>query len=367
MDKQVYVWRTNVFFCCIIKEIRHTPMVRLFSDKSNKVVGVDIGTASIKVAELEHRTGHRFNLSNYAYFYSNKKDSLYYNSFNVQYTLIADTLRMMFEEAGITEKRVYMSLPISLSFSTIFSLPQMKRSELEKTVQFEAKRFIPVAIEEIHFDWSVLKHLSNNNEQKILIVAVPNDILLKYYAIVKSLGLHLEGIELESFSLARSLVGEEKNSVLVVDIGARVTNITITEQQATSVHYHSSVSLMRIAQRLAEVMSVSYTRALDVARAQGLESTQEIKKSMQPLIDELVSEIKKANEGYVRQGGSSVHRIILSGALTTMPGLKDYLQQSCGVEVFTATPLENDIIKVPESLSKNPMVDMSVALGLAMR
>lgn len=342
-------------------------MFQLFSGQSNKVVGVDIGTASIKVAELEHKSGKKFNLSNYAYFYSDKKDSIYYNSFNVQYTLIVDILRTMFEKANITEKKVYMSLPVPLSFSTIFSLPQMKKSELEKTVQFEAKRFIPVAMEEIHFDWSVLKHLSNNREQKILIVAVPNDILLKYYAIVKALGLHLEGIELESFSLARSLVGEDKRSVLVVDIGARVTNITITEQQVTSVHYHSSVSLMNITQRLADIMSISYDRAVQIALNQGVKSTREITRSIQPVLDELVAEIKKANDGYVRQGGSSVQRIIVSGKITNMPGFIEYLKQSCGVEVIPGSPLKSDVITLPESLSTPPTVDLSVAVGLAMR
>ena len=340
-------------------------MLRLFSGKSNRFVGVDIGTASIKVAELEHKAGKKFQLSNYAYFYSTKKDSTYYNSFNVQYTFIVDILRMMLEKAGIEERKVYMSLPIPLSFSTIFSLPQMKRSELEKTVQFEAKRFIPVSMEEIHFDWSVLKHLSTHNEQKILVVAVPNDILLKYYAIVKALGMHLEGIELESFSLTRSLVGEDKRSVLVMDIGARITNITITEQQVKSVHYHSNVSLMSIAQQLAEIMSISYDRALQITLKQGMESTREIKKLIQPLVDELVSEIKKTNDGYVRQGGSSVQRIIVSGKIATMPGLITYLKQCCGVEVVPSSPL--DKITTPKSFATPPVADLSVAVGLAMR
>ena len=342
-------------------------MFELFSGKSNKVVGVDIGTASIKVAELEHRSGKKFNLANYAYFYSNKDDSIYYNSFSVPYTLIVDILRAMFQKAGITEKKVYMSLPIPLSFSTIFSLPQMKRSELEKTIQFEAKRFIPVPIEEIHFDWSVLKHLSNHKEQKILIVAVPNDILLKYYAIVKSLGLHLEGIELESFSLARSLVGEDKRSVLVVDIGARITNITITEQQITSIHDHSNISLMGMTQQLAGIMSIGYDRALNILLQQGMNSTREIKHAVQPSISDLVSEIKKVNDGYTRQGGSNIKRIIVSGEIASMPGLITYLQQSCGVEVVPGSPLKNSTLSIDKPFATAPIADLSVAVGLAMR
>ena len=340
----------------------------LFSSKSNRVVGIDIGTSSIKVVELERsRGGKKLYLSNYAYFYNEKQDSTYYNAFNVQYTIIVDVLRQMFKGAGIVEKKVFVSIPLPLSFFTMFSLPKMKSSELEKSIQFEARKFIPIPIDEVHFDWSVVKHISHSGEQKILMVAVPNDILLKYYTVVKSLGLELQGIETESFSLARSLVGDYKDATMVLDIGTRITNILIAEQKLVGVHYHSGVSLMYITESLAKRMAVSYDRAYKMLTEQGLQQDDTIKSTLESILNELVLEVKKTNEEYISQGGSGIQRVLLSTDSIKIPGIMQYLQSSLKIDIQSINAFKNNDIEMPINLKASPQVDLSVAVGLAMK
>ena len=340
----------------------------LFSSKSNRVVGIDIGTSSIKVVELEQgRGGKKMQLSNYAYFYNQEQDSPYYNAFNVQYTDIVDVLRKIFKGAGIVEKKVFVSIPLPLSFFTMFSLPKMKASEIEKSIQFEAKKFIPIPIDEVHFDWSIVKHMSRNNEQKILMVAVPNDIILKYYTIIKSLGLNLQGIETESFSLSRSLIGEYKDATMILDIGTRITNILIVEQKLVGVHYHSSVSLMRINESLAKRMSISYERAYKILTEQGLQQSDNIKSTIESILSELVLEMKKTNEEYISQGGNGINRVVLSSDGVKIPGIIPYVQSSLNVDVQAVNAFKSNSIKTPINLKSSPQVDLSVAIGLAMK
>lgn len=339
-------------------------MVSLFSSTSKKTVGVDIGTSSIKIVELTK--DKKTKLSNYAHFHNSKEGSSQYSSFKTDYNIIVDVIRRLFDSAGITEKKVFMSIPIALSFSTIFSLPKMKSGDLKKAIQFEAKKFIPVPMDDIHFDWSELKHISNKSEQKVLVVAVPNDVLSKYYAIVKALGLSLEGIELESFSMARSLVNDTDDSIMILDTGSRLTNIITVEKQMVGLHYYSSVSAMRIVQRLSQSMSISYDRAFKIFHEQGIESNKQVQDATSALFNDLASEMKKINEDYTCQGGSPISQVVITGSLSHIPGFNEYLQNYIETPVITGDPFSNNI-EVPKGVSPDLSVDLSVAVGLAMK
>ncbi|MEX0916536.1 MAG: type IV pilus assembly protein PilM [Candidatus Spechtbacterales bacterium] len=338
-----------------------------FVSNSQRSLGVDIGTASIKVVELER--GEPARLLNYAQFYTETEEgAFHYSSLKMRDSDIVDIIRRMFEGAEIAPGHAAFSLPLFSSFSTLLTLPRMKEEALASAVQFEARKFVPVPMSEVHFDWMVVEHLSNQREIRVLMVAVPNEIIQKYRSMATSLGLTLTALELESFSAARSLVGTDPRSTIILDIGARATNVTIVEKGIVVIHHNSEISGFHFTRTLAQGLALDMRRAGELKVEQGLKPDGQVAELLRPLVDKLVEEMRKLNESYVRQGGTSVQRILVNGGSASMPELVGYLEKSLSIPAELGNPFT--AVTVPDVLQNAISVqptDFSTAIGLALK
>ena len=181
--------------------------LNLFGKKKSAYrVGIDIGTSSIKVVELV-RQGSAAALNNYAQFYTRGEYmSTKPGSFNILDSQIAESLKQTFQAANFNSRVVTVALPVFSSFSTLITLPAMSPEELEDAVRYEARKYIPVPISEVQFDWTQVAHLSTANSLKVLTVAVPNEIVEKYNRIAQMAGIEFENMELERFCASHQTV-----------------------------------------------------------------------------------------------------------------------------------------------------------------
>ncbi|MBI2574003.1 MAG: pilus assembly protein PilM [Candidatus Wildermuthbacteria bacterium] len=203
-----------------------------------RFLGIDIGTSSLKVVELS-RWGERISLKNYGEL---KAGALYdkpFRSFEKNTLLlsnkdVARAIRAIVQEARIQTKKAVLSIPDFASFFTNFELPPMTKEELADAVRYEARKHIPVPLADVTFDWQIVEgRIERNQPVKILLAAVPNEIIFQYQEIAKAAGLELAALEAEVFGLMRSSVGEEKRPVLLMDIGAQSTTINIVYKGAS--------------------------------------------------------------------------------------------------------------------------------------
>ncbi|HEA84560.1 MAG TPA: hypothetical protein ENI04_01080, partial [Candidatus Wildermuthbacteria bacterium] len=193
-------------------------------------LGVDIGTSALKVVELSRWAGRK-SLKNYGEL---KAITLYDKPFRTfeKNTLvlsskdIARALRAIRQESKIASTRAVFSIPDFSSFFTSFELPPMTKAELPGAVDFEARKHVPLPLSEVIFDWQILSgRVKQNTPLKILLVAVPKEVVNQYQEIAALAKLELVALEAEAFGLIRATAGDEEESMLVLDIGAQSTTV----------------------------------------------------------------------------------------------------------------------------------------------
>mgnify|MGYP006426131423 FL=1 len=130
----------------------------LFSS-SNSYLGIDIGTSSIKMVELENYKGQA-KLKTYGY--ADIATNILKGNVEKNNELVADYINQIFRKSHSQTRQVVAALPTFSVFNFIINLPQMPKKDLSSAIKWEAKKFIPVPIEEMILDWKIL-----NKKEKI--------------------------------------------------------------------------------------------------------------------------------------------------------------------------------------------------------
>lgn len=358
-------------------------MFNFFRRKPSSFLGVDIGTTSIKVVQLGS-DGKDIKLENYAFL--EDKDYLKIGGSNNLKILDAQIVKDLTEikkEAKITSNNVIMSIPISSAFSSVISLPNMPEDEISKAINYQAMQYIPIPIDEVVFDWSVInakdengnynkKKLKPQNKIKVLLVAIPKEITEKYTTIASALNLKLIALETESFSLARSLVGDEKGAFTIVDIGNKMMNATVVENgYVLASHSAFGMGGKEITKAISYGFNVDFRRAEELKKSIGLNFSGPQKKVSEiilPTINIIISEVKKMNEAYAKNNKKTIKKIIVTGGTSNLPGLIKYFSDELNISIKDGNPWKNITYdKILSGKLEKMSSDFSVAVGLALR
>lgn len=356
--------------------------LKLFKIRPKKFLGIDVGTSSIRIIEIERR-GRITKLGNYGEvktsvvketpFRSFTKDALLISNKNV-----AKAIRSICKEAGIQTKEVNFSIPDFCSFFTTFKLPKMSKEELPQAIRYEVRPYVPLPLSEIILDWSIIEGEVSKTPLKILVAAVPNDIVNQYQEIAHLSNLKLKFLEPEAFSLARSLgVDKEgKETISLIDIGARTTACSIVDQGVLKTSHSFNIGGNELTEVIGKSLNIDYNKAEELKKKYGLisepenlpEGIEDIRKILLPLTDSILEEIKKIFRNFYRDEGREVEKIILSGGLVFLPGLRDYFSAELRKEITIANPFLN--ISSPPVLIetfKKTGPFYAIAVGLALK
>jgi len=356
-------------------------MFNFFKKKPTSFLGVDIGTTSIKIAQLGI-DGDSIKLENYAFL--EDKDYLEVlgsvngsSNLKISDMQVVEDLTEIKKEAKITSDDAIMSIPGSSAFSSIISLPNMSEDEISKAINYEARQYIPIPLEEVVFDWSIISKKGEEDKKgskkiKVLLVAIPKEITEKYTKIASALKLKLIALETESFSLARSLIGDEEGAFIIVDIGNKMTNVTVIENgYVLASHSAFGTGGKEITRAISYGFNIDFKRADKLKKDIGLSFSgpqKKVSETIFPTINIIVSEIKKTSEMYIRDNKKTVKRVIVTGGSANLPGLVKYFSSELNISVEIGNPWRNIVYdKILSRKLKEMSSDFSVAVGLALR
>ena len=337
----------------------------IFSRKSQTLLGVDIGTSSVKIVEVT-RAGNKAILSNYGQSHIDRKS--HSESRKIRNAETVRHIQDILSQANMKSRIAVVGIPAFSSFSTIIDLPRMPDQELEQAVISEARKYIPIPLAEVQLDWMAIPFLSNEKTVKALTVAVPNDVINRYSSIINQSGLQIQAVELETFSLARSLVGENLDSVLIVDIGSRSTNISISEKGIVPVHHNMDISGSAFTRAIARGLNIDFERAAKMKRSEGLIGEEQVRGLLLASLNPIMIEIQRIVQDYQQQGGTTPVSIVLSGGAAFLPGLPQYISQELSIPAHLGEPFRS--LSYPKELgevTKEIGPSFSVAVGLALR
>ncbi len=348
-------------------------------------LGVDIGTSSIKLVELS-KLGKKRKLENYG---EMRAEALYEKPFrtfekSTLTVLDKDVVRAILailKEAGIKTKRAYFSIPDFSSFFTTFDLPAMTEEELPQAVTYEAHQHIPLPLSEVVLDWQLIERKISKQKPisfKILLVAVPNEVISQYQGIARSAGLELLALEAEVFGLARASIKnqnlslsqlKEKPAIILVDIGAQSTTISIVDEGVLKISHSFNTSGNDLTNVISKGFNIDYKKAEGLKKQYGLLPSEiNIRESIMPLINLILSEIKKISQNFFQTEQKEIQKVILAGGSALLPGLADYFSKDLGTQVEIANPF-SDIYYPPilEGTLKKMGPSYTISVGTALR
>lgn len=335
------------------------------------MVGIDIGSKTIKIVEVE-KEGTNFSLraSGIVGYSGNTIEKMVDEK---EMASLAQVIKKLHSEAGVSSRDVVISVPESQVFTRTIKFPLLTDSEISSAVKWESEQYIPIPISEAIVQHTILSRNETSTPPSVvvLLVAAPRVVVEKYTKVVSLAGLNPVAVETELIALTRALAPVDK-TVLLVDLGANSTDIAIAKNGLLSFSRSIPIAGEAFTRAVSQGLSVAAPQAEEYKKTYGLESAQlegKIKTAIDPVLRLVVDEIKKAISYYqTEEKGDAPSAIFISGGTSGMPQIISVFSELLGMEVLVANPFSKIQID-PESAKKlAPYAPLySVAVGLALR
>lgn len=351
-----------------------------FGKKEESVLGVDIGSSSIKAVQLKKEDGAAV-LETYGELSLGPYDNVEIGrATNLGPEKLAEALKDLIREANITTKNAGFSIPFTSSLLTSIEMPSVDVKQLNKMIPIEARKYIPVPISEVMLDWFILPSSGDKGEEKksgktphteVLLVAIHNRVLNNYNRIVEESGLVTDFFEIEIFSSIRSVLDQNLVPAMIVDIGSSSTKIYIVEHGIVRISHIVNRGSQDITHGISRTHGISIARAEEVKRTKGLvgvDTDGDIKKVALLTLDYIFSEANRVLLNYQKKNNKNVNRAILTGGGSIMKGILELAHSRLETETVLGDPFSK--VSAPAFLDhvlKETGSEFSVAVGLALR
>jgi len=346
----------------------------LFATKEKSVLGVDIGSSSLKVVQLRKEHGKAV-LETYGELalapYSGGEVG---QATNLSAEQIIETLKDLLREAKVTTKSCGVSIPFARSLLTLVELPYRADPKEQKTIiELEARKYIPIPMSEVQLDWFIVPETNPaqsavvRDKAEVLLVAVHSDELLSLQKIVAGAGLMASFYEIEIFSTIRAVVEEPVKPVMVLDVGAASTKTYVVERGVVALSHAINAGSQDITRAIAVSGNISIARAEALKKEKGLGGEQS-GGSPELVFSRIFSEARRVLMQYETEHKKSITSIVLTGGGGVTKELGTYAKSIFSIDVQVADPFaktEAPAFIRPVLQEIGP--EFAVAVGLALR
>jgi type IV pilus assembly protein PilM len=365
--------------------LRGNPLGR--STATASVLGIDIGSSSIKVVQLRKEGGKAvletygaITLGPYAEVEPGRVVKL-------QTAQIAEALTDLIREASITAARSAVAIPFSSSLTSVLNMPNMPKDQLNKMVPLEARKYIPVSTSEVTMDWFVIPDdesppkgdemrgayttsvkQKKRDELEILLVAIHNNVLDEYQATMAAVGLSVEFYELEIFSAARGALGHGIAPVLIVDIGAASTKIYVVERGIVRMSHLVHKGSQDLTLYISRALNISFQKAERLKQEEGLAPESKVRDAVLSTLDNVFAEVNRVLLNYGQKYHKNISKVVFCGGTVAMTGFAEYANTKIDNVIEISDPFNK--VQTPAFLDDvlhEVGPEFTVAVGLALR
>ncbi len=365
-----------------------------FSKKDQSVLGIDIGSSAIKIVQVRRKHGRavletygELALGPYAGVEVGRATALPNEK-------IGEALKDILREAKSTTLSAGVALPLSSSLISFITLPQIQEKQMAEVVALEARKYIPVPMNEVKLDWSLIPRedaFSTDEEvvpgsngevtakkkdgkpmtQDVLIVAIHNEYINNYQAIMTNTAIKASFFEIEIFSSIRAVVEQGIQAVMVVDMGARTTKLYIVERGILRSSHIINKGGQDITLTLSKSLSISVNEAENMKRTYGLKGGPEYKELTEIItvnLDNIFYEANAVLLNYQKKYMKNISKVVLTGGGVLLKGFTDLAKISFQTEIIYADPFGK--LDTPAFLAeqfKEAGPEFAVAIGTALR
>ncbi len=338
-------------------------------------LGVDIGAGGVKIVELMNEKG-RAKLLTYG-FAEHPVAKMAENPLD-QPEKTAAIIKEICKRAKTSTVKVVSGLSVSSVFSSIVTVPAASGKALAAAVELQAKKLIPLPLEEMILETTSIQETSADgkkaNYARMLLTGAAKPLVKKYIDVFKLSGLQLLSLETEAFALIRSLIGRDRSSVMIIDMGAMRTNIVVVQNGIPFLSRSLNMGGLALSRAMAETMRIPLPQAeqmkVDAQTVAEMMPDVGLPKMFDSALTMLLNEIRYSSNLYAGQNETprQIEKIVLTGGAALFPRLADAIGTAIGIKTYVGDPWA----RVVYPLDLRPVLDQigarfSVAVGLAMR
>jgi type IV pilus assembly protein PilM len=391
--------------------------------KAKAVLGLDIGTSSIKAVLLKVA----------------KEEVELVNAGMVELHLdptvgnkekrakVIEGIKRLLEENEIKARDAVIAVPGQSVIVRHLRLPAGARERLSQVIKFEAQNQIPFPLDKVGMDYQALPG-KEGEEVKVILAAMKRELVDDHLALVEGVGLRCEAIDISSLALYNALrfksPPKEAEVVALIDIGATTTDISIHQDGILEFTRSAPVAGNDLTEIVQTKLGVSFSEAEKLKREEGdalfkapperppekppeappipekppeaappeippapekppeipplpekppevppaPNPTSQVASALSPMLENLFAELRRSLNYYRSQpGGAAITRVVLSGGSARLKNLDSFLSQRLRVPVEIADPLAKIKYDPATFKLKEILPSFSVAVGLALR
>lgn len=196
--------------------------------KSKKVLGLDIGTSSIKLAEVDV-SSRGASLESFGYVQT-PPSSVSAGELTDVSSLVV-TLQSLLAEIKSKRKNICTGMWGTAVIVKRITIPKSDVSLIGEQLNFYAEQYIPFDINNVSISYHLLGNSSSADTADVLLVAAQNELVSQYTQVVSAAGLTCSILDVSGFALANSFeanYGKLLNqTVALVNFGASISNFVV--------------------------------------------------------------------------------------------------------------------------------------------
>ncbi|MBM4270843.1 MAG: type IV pilus assembly protein PilM [Deltaproteobacteria bacterium] len=344
---------------------------------SKLLAGLDVGSSSIKLAEIEETAKGRI-LSRFYQLPLTK--GIIEEGVAVETQELSQRIKELLKKSGCKRRKIVTSLSGHSVIVKKVTFATMEDAELRELIKDEAGKYLPFDnMDDVGFDFQILgENEYNPNQMDVIIVAAKQDIIDGYTGAIQQAGYAPVIMDVDSFALEtmyeQNYEFEEHEMAVLINIGASITNINVVKAGASIFTRDFTLAGNSITEALQQKLGVTFEEAekIKVDGPEGDESVQrEFRESLLAYADPICSEIERSID-YFRStyGGEYLKHVLLCGGSAKIPGIVNDLSQRLNLDVEIANPFKK-IGYNPQAIDPSTIERIApiaaVGVGLALR
>ncbi|MFW6049996.1 MAG: type IV pilus assembly protein PilM [Myxococcota bacterium] len=344
------------------------------ASEGKNLIGVDIGSSSIKVCEIREGRGGVRSLTRFGYHPLPPQavvDGHIMNS-----TAIVEGLEKLFHKV----RRRHVALRAS-GHSVIIkkiSMPLMTAAELSEQIGWEAEQHIPFDLSEVHIDYQRLHQRPAEGQMDVLLVAAKKDEIADLTDLASQARLKPHVVDLDAFTVQNVFelgygAPPEGETVVLIHVGASLTTVNILSEGTTAFTRDIANGGNAITEEIQRQLGIGEEEA--EAYKLGGDGRgvvpREVPEIIRQVVEQLAGEIQRSLDFYLATSGDrEISRIYVSGGTANVRSLLDAIHQRALVPVEMLDPLrvaQPDPRTVTPAMLEGRVPQLAVAMGLALR
>jgi type IV pilus assembly protein PilM len=310
---------------------------------SNKVIGLDIGSSTIKVAELDVGRGGAELIS--FGFAPTPANSVSGGDITAP-DMISHTVKKLIADAKCKRKMVSVGMFGTAVIVKKISIPRVEKKLIHDQMKFEAEQYIPFELSNICLAYHIVNPEGYSDTMEVILVAAQNDLVFQYTNVVLGAKLDLAVLDVSGFALANLFelnYGKfPHQNTAIINIGANVTNLVIISDDQIGFCRDIPTGGATYTNEIHKEMGISIPEAesLKISAVTKQDVPEQVHSIISATNDLVTEDIRNSIDFFVnsQQGGSQVTKCYFTGGSCVIPGLVQNISAATNMQLEPLNP-----------------------------